>query len=166
MPHRFSISRLLHAPRDLVWEVLSQAEHLPHWYGPKGSKITHSTLDFRAGGTFHYCLKSPDSPTLWGKWLLQEIVATEKLVVIQHFSDPQGRVTRNPWAPMWPLYTRSTTTLEDRGDDTLLTIDGLPHEASAPEYSLFAASHASLAQGWSGSLDVLEAYLSQLTAKV
>jgi hypothetical protein len=29
----------------------------------------------------------------------------------QCFSDPQGSVTRNPWASTWPLYTHSTTTL-------------------------------------------------------
>ena len=166
MPHRFSISRLLHAPRALVWEVYSQPEHLPHWFGPKGSSMSHSTLDFREGGTFHYCMKTDNGTTLWGKWLLQEIVAPEKIVLIQHFSDAQGGVTRNPWQPLWPLYTRSTTTLENQGDDTLLTIDWAPHEASAPECSLFAASHASLQQGWSGNLDVLASYLSELTAKV
>ena len=40
-----------------------------------------------------------------------------------------------------------------------------PYEASAEEIALFDASHASMNQGWSGNLDVLEAYLSLLQTK-
>ena len=161
----FTISRLLNAPRPLVWQVYSQPEHLPHWFGPKGSTMPHSELDFRAGGSFLYSMKTGEGMVLWGKWLLLEIAEPEKIVLLQHFSDPQGGVTRNPWAPLWPLYTHSTTTLTEQGDQTLLTLTWVAHEASAEEMALFDAGHASMTQGWSGNLDVLESYLSLLTAK-
>ena len=94
----FKIQRLLNAPRPLVWDVYSQADHLPHWLGPKGSTIPFCDLDFRVGGTFHYSMKTAEGMELWGKWLIREIVEPEKIVLIQCFSDPQGNVTRSPWA--------------------------------------------------------------------
>jgi hypothetical protein len=43
MPEPFVIQRLLNAPRQLVWEVLTQAQHLPHWLGPKGSTMARGS---------------------------------------------------------------------------------------------------------------------------
>ncbi|WP_138513895.1 SRPBCC family protein [Rhodoferax bucti] len=161
----FTISRFLKAPRSLVWEVYSSPEHLQHWLGPKGSTVTHSALDFRVGGTYHYAMQIEGGPALWGKWQLQEIVPPEKLVLIQCFSDPAGGSTRNPWAAGWPLYTHSTTTLSEQDGGTLLSLVWAPHEATAEEQALFASSHASMTQGWSGNFDVLEDYLSLLQTR-
>jgi uncharacterized protein YndB with AHSA1/START domain len=158
----FTISRLLKAPRKLVWEVYSTAEHLQNWMGPKGSTMPHCTLDFWVGGVFHYSMKTGEGMELWGKWLLRELIEPEKIVLIQCFSDPQGGVTRNPWAPTWPLYTHSTTTLTEQDGGTLMTLVWAPHEATDEESALFAASHDSMNQGWSGNIDVLEDYLSLL----
>ena len=41
----FVITRHLKAPRQLVWDVYSQAEHLLHWFGPKGVTMSHSAMD-------------------------------------------------------------------------------------------------------------------------
>lgn len=161
----FTISRLLRAPRQLVWEVYTQPQHLPNWFGPKGCTMPQSTLDLRVGGTFHYCLQMPDGMQMWGKWHFKEITEPEKLVLVQHFSDTLGAVTHHPMAPGWPSYTLSTTTLKAQGNNTLLTLEWTPYEASAEEIALFDASHASMNQGWSGNLDVLEAYLSLLQTK-
>ena len=161
----FTISRFLKAPRSLVWEVYSSPEHLQHWLGPKGSTVTHSALDFRVGGTYHYAMQIEGGPALWGKWQLREIVPPEKLVLIQCFSDPAGGTTRNPWAAGWPLYTHSTTTLSEQDGGTLLSLVWAPHEATAEEEALFAASHASMTQGWSGNFDVLEDHLSLLQTR-
>jgi uncharacterized protein YndB with AHSA1/START domain len=158
----FTISRLLKAPRQLVWDVYSKPEHLVHWFGPKGSSMPHCALDFRVGGTFHYSMKTGEGMELWGKWLLRELAEPEKIGLVQHFSDPQGGVTRNPWAPTWPLYTLSTTTLTEQDGGTLMTLVWAPYEASEEESALFAASHDSMTQGWSGNIDVLEDYLSLL----
>lgn len=162
MSKPYTIQRLLNAPRPLVWEVYTQPQHLPNWFGPKGSTMPHSTLDFRVGGTFHYAMKTAEGMELWAKWLFKEIAAPEKIVLLQHFSDPQGGVTRNPWAPLWPLHTLSTTTFKAQGEQTLLSLEWAPHDATAEEAAVFAAAHASMNQGWSGTLDGLESYLSLL----
>jgi len=93
---------------------------------------------------------------------IREINAQEKLVLLQSFSSAQGDATRHPMAPVWPLFTRSTTTLTEQDGGTLLTLEWAPHEASDAEQAVFAASHASLNQGWSGTFEQLESYLSLL----
>ena len=159
----FTISRRLKAPRQLVWDVYSQPQHLAHWLGPKGSTVTHSQMDFREGGSYHYAMRVEGGMELWGKWLLREISPPERLVLIQSFSDPEGGTTRNPWSPVWPMHTLSTTTLTDQGDHTtLLHLEWSAYEATAEEAAAFDAAHASMTQGWSGNLDVLEDYLSLL----
>ena len=156
----FVISRLLKAPRQLVWEAYTRPEHLQHWFGPKGSTVTHSQMDWRDGGSYHYAMTTAEGQELWGKWQLRAIVPPEKLELIQHFSDPQGGVTRNPWTVLWPLYTLSTTTFTEEGSNTRLTIEWAAYNATPEEEANFAASHAGMQQGWGGSLDVLADYLS------
>ncbi len=55
----FKLSRTFDAPLSLVWEVYSRKEHLTKWWGPKGFEWVSGGLDFRPGGTFHYCMRSP-----------------------------------------------------------------------------------------------------------
>ncbi len=41
------MSRLIDAPRDLVWEAMTKPEHVVHWWGPNGFTNTLQKLDFR-----------------------------------------------------------------------------------------------------------------------
>ncbi|MFC5529539.1 SRPBCC domain-containing protein [Cohnella yongneupensis] len=52
------ITRVLNAPRELVFKAWSEAEHLKRWWGPKGFEINVAQLDFRPGGFFHYNMQS------------------------------------------------------------------------------------------------------------
>ncbi len=165
MTQPFVIQRRLDAPRQLMWEVLTQPQHLPHWLGPKGSRMAHSTLDFREGGSFLYCLHMPGGMQMWGQWNLREIEPPHRLALVQNFSDALGGTTRHPLSPTWPLQTWSVTTLEADGDQTLITIHWEPWQASAEETATFEAGFEGMQQGWSGNLDVLQAYLAQLQSK-
>lgn len=156
----FVISRQLNAPRQLVWDVYTQSEHLQHWFGPKGVSMSHSAMDFRIGGTYHYSQALEGGGALWGLWTFREIQAPEKIVLLQHFSDAQGGVARNPWNASWPLRTLSTTTFTEKDGGTLLTIKWEPYEASEPEQATFLSGHSSMNTGWSSVLDMLEEYLS------
>ena len=158
----FVISRYLKAQRPMVWDVYSQPEHLLHWFGPKGVCMSHSVMDFRVGGTFHYSQTMEGGGTLWGLWLFREIQAPEKIELMQHFSDEHGGVARNPWNASWPLRTLSTTTFNAQDGGTLLTIQWEPYEASEAEQATFLAGHSSMNPGWSSVLDRLEEYLSLL----
>jgi uncharacterized protein YndB with AHSA1/START domain len=158
---RFVTSRVFRAPRERLFELWTQKEHLAQWFGPAGCTIPHCELDLRPGGAFLYCMRSPGAPDMWGKWVFREITR-ERLVFVLSFADPQGRVQRAPFAGDLPLQTLSTVTFTEhagKGRGTLVTIEGLPLDASARELDGFAAGHDARRAGWGGTLDKLEALL-------
>src|SRR5450432_2436111 len=60
-------SRLLDAPRELVWKVWSDPEHLHVWFGPEGFTITTQEFSFVVGGIWRFIMHGPDGtdyPTL------------------------------------------------------------------------------------------------------
>ena len=73
----FVIKRTFNAPRGRVWQAWTEADHLGKWWGPAGFDIVSVKLDLRPGGTFHYCLRSPDGQDMWGKFIFREIVPQE-----------------------------------------------------------------------------------------
>ena len=48
----------------------------------------------------------------------------------------------------------------EHGGKTLLTIQWAPHAAAEAERQTFTTSHASMQQGWTGTLDQLDTYLA------
>ena len=158
----FVISRTFNAPRDLVWKVWTDPNHISQWLSPGGGKISVSKMEFRPGGIFHYCMKAPDGSDMWGKWEFREIKAPERLVLINCFSDAEGNATRHPMAPTWPLYMTTTSTLVEQGDKTALTLVWSPFNATEEEQQTFNAAHAGMEQGWGGSFAQLEAYLEKV----
>ena len=100
----FVISRTFDAPRDLVWKAHTQCEHLRHWWGPKGFKITDCKIDLRPGGTFLYGMQPVSGgDKIWGKFVYREIDEPEKLVFVVSFSDENAGITRHPMSSVWPL---------------------------------------------------------------
>ena len=161
----FVISRVLDAPRGLVWECFTDPERMKQWWGPKGVKILKSQMDLRPGGIYHYAMQTPDGKVMWGKFTYREITPPDRIVFINSFSDEAGGVTRHPMAPGWPLQMLSTFTFEDApGGKTKFTVRWMPHEATAEEQQTFEAGRTSMTQGWGGTLDQLEAYLSTANA--
>ena len=156
----FVISRVLNAPRDLVWKCFTDPERMKQWWGPKGVKILKSHMDLRVGGTYHYGMQQPDGTVMWGRQIYREITPPQRLVLINSFSDEAGGLGRHPLAPTWPIEMMSVFTFEDQpGGKTKFTVRWSPHNATEEEKKTFDAGHASMTGGWSGSLDVLENYL-------
>lgn len=95
----FVISRTFNAPRALVWQAWSQCTHLRHWWAPAGWSVPVCKMDFRVGGTWHYCMKGPmpDGTEMesWGLTIYQEIVEPERIVSVDAFSDAAGNVAES-----------------------------------------------------------------------
>ena len=56
----FVITRVFDAPRHLVFKMWTEARHLEHWFGPKGSTLHDAKLDLRPGGRLLACMGSAD----------------------------------------------------------------------------------------------------------
>jgi PhnB protein len=48
--------RMLNAPRDLVWEVWTEPEHIKEWFGPDGFTITHKTMEVQKGKQWKFTM--------------------------------------------------------------------------------------------------------------
>lgn len=83
-------TRTFDAPRELVWQMWTQAEHLRKWWGPQGWTVPVCEVDLRPEGTWHYCMAGPDNMESWGLAVYHEIVAPERLVYTDYFSDAEG----------------------------------------------------------------------------
>lgn len=156
----FVITRVFDAPRDLVWKAFTEPKRLKEWWGPKGVTIIESKMDLRPGGSYHYAMRTPDGNTMWGKFVYREITPPSRMVFVNSFSDEAGGVTRHPMAPNWPLEMLSTFLFEEESGKTRFTVRWSPLNATEEERATFAAGHASMQQGWGGTLDKLAAYLA------
>ena len=158
----FVITRVVRAPRDLVWRVWTEVAHLERWFGPKGVTTSHCRLDLRVGGVFHYCMTPAEGPAHWGRWVFREIVPPERLVFVVSFADEAANAIRAPWDANWPLEMLSTVTFDDHagiGRGTVVSVRWEAVNASATERQSFAAGHGSMRQGWGGTFERLEGYL-------
>ncbi|WP_164779578.1 SRPBCC domain-containing protein, partial [Paenibacillus kobensis] len=120
------ITRTFDAPRELVFRVCSEIEHLQHWWGPVGLTWGQATLDFRPGGKFHYSMSSNDGYTLWGRFVYEEIDAPNRIVYINSFSDEEGNAVRPPFSSEFPIEVRNEVTFEDFDGGTRITLTGGP----------------------------------------
>lgn len=109
----FVLERIFKAPRALVWDAMSQAQHLAEWFSPPGTSAGKNEMDFREGGVYHYELIAPDGNAFWGRWIFRQIINQELIVNHVSFSDADCGITRHPMAPDWPLETLSRTQFSD-----------------------------------------------------
>jgi len=159
----FVISRVFDAPRELVWRCFTDADRLKQWWGPKGFTMVSSKLDLRPGGTYHYGMKEPTGSIMWGKFVFREIVAPERMVFVNSFSDEAGGTARHRLHLDWPLEMLTTFTFEEQPDGrTKFTTHSQALNATPQEQHTFDTNHDSMRQGWTGTLDHLAAYLPKV----
>ncbi len=156
------ITRVLDAPRALVYQAWTEAEHLARWWGPRGIGLTVIRLDFRPGGEFLYAMHGLAPEVAYGKFAYTEIVPEERIVWNNSFATADGQIARNPFGGTWstyPIEVRHALTFEADGDKTRITLRAHPINATAEEIRTFAAVLGSVEAGTKGTLDQLEAYL-------
>lgn len=155
---QFTIFRMVDAPRERVWRAWTDPKEMSAWFGPKGAETTHSELDLRVGGSYHYAMKS-GGVEMWGLATYQEIEEPAKLVYVQQFSDKDRGLGVHPLAPTWPKRLLTTVLFQDFGPKTLIALYWAPVEASAAELKTFSDGMSGMSQGWGGSFDRLDAFL-------
>ena len=87
---RMVITRIFDAPREMVWKAWTKPEYVMQWWGPKGFTAPVCKIDFRVGGKFLCCMRSPDGQEFWNAGQYHEIVPYEKIVSSMYFSDSEG----------------------------------------------------------------------------
>jgi len=151
-----TIVRDFDAPRELVWRAWSDPELLKQWWGPKNFTAPVYTADFREGGRYHYCMRSPEGQDYWGVGTYLEIVPMERIVYTDAFADEKGNAVPASHYGMegdWADEMLVTLTFEDRNGKTRFTLShtGLP-EGQMRDMT---------GSGWNESFDKLAEILSK-----
>jgi uncharacterized protein YndB with AHSA1/START domain len=163
-PQEFVITRVLDAPRELVWRAWTEADRLAQWWGPRGAKIRVISLDVRPGGMFHYSMQFRPGHEMFGRFVYREIAAPERIVFINSFSDAHAGLTRAPFPQLhdrWPLEVLNTLTLREQGGKTTLMLVGSPINATAEEVAMYVSMFDSMRQGFGGTFDQLVEHLAK-----
>ena len=79
--------RIFDAPRDLVWKVWTEPEHIAKWWGPKGFTTTTYSMDVKPGGVWRFVMHGPDRD-YQNKITYLEVVKPERLAY-QHGGDKE-----------------------------------------------------------------------------
>ena len=100
-----TITRVLHAPRELVWRAWTEPERLARWWGPRGWSTDPAdvTMDVSPGGAFRVRSVSDDGAPMTTAGVYREVVEPERLV----FEEPAEDA--------WHDGAVSTLTLTDLG---------------------------------------------------
>jgi uncharacterized protein YndB with AHSA1/START domain len=90
------ISRLLKAPRSLVWKAWTDPVHLKEWWCPKPWTTEVVAFDLSPGGAFHTLMRGPDGGISDNPGTFLEIVPESRLVWTTGLV-AQWRPAHEPW---------------------------------------------------------------------
>lgn len=140
------ITRLLHAPVEVVWEVWTNPEHIINWWGPDGFTNTISKMEVQPGGEWDLVMHGPDGTDYRNKTVFKEVIKHTKLVY-EHVSAPK--------------FT-ATITFESRGNTTFLHWHMLfeTREQFIQVIKTFKAD-----EGLKQNIEKLSSYVKQLSNK-
>jgi len=152
------ITRIFDAPRELVWKAWTDPQYVMQWWGPKGFTAPVCKIDFRVGGKFLCCMRSPDGQEGWNAGEYHEIVPYERIVSSMYFSDSDGNKIDPAQLGIEHEAiedARDVTLFEDLGDGrTKLTFIG--------NEPMESAKNSGQLEGWNQILDKLAAAVAQL----
>ena len=77
------ISRIISAPRDVVFEAFTEVRHLSRWWGPEGFTTTTRAFEFRVGGEWVFVMHGPDG-TDYQEWIAWTEIAPPERIALLH----------------------------------------------------------------------------------
>src|SRR6202795_4343746 len=77
------ISRVISAPRELVFEAFTEVRHLSRWWGPDGFTTTTRAFEFRVGGEWDFVMHGSDG-TDYQEWICWTEIAPPERIALLH----------------------------------------------------------------------------------
>lgn len=143
-----AIAREFHAPKELVWDVWTKPEHLPHWMtGPDGWVMSVCKIDLRPEGKFRYVWSRQDGSEM-------QITGTYKEI-----DPPVQLVNTESWGGEWPDTVDALVLTEENGVTTATLTILYPSKEKRD-----AALQTGMKDGLNRGYDRLDDYLGTLTA--
>jgi uncharacterized protein YndB with AHSA1/START domain len=137
------LTRVIDAPRRLVFAAYTDPEHVPHWMlGPDGWSMPVCEIDLRPGGQWHFVWRRPNGEEMEMRGEYREIDPPERIV------------NTESWGGEWPE-TLNTLILTEHDGQTTITQRVLYPSPDARD----AALGTGMKDGASISYARLETYL-------
>ena len=143
------ITREFDANRELVWKAWTDPAMYMKWCGPKNYTCPSCEIDFRVGGKYLYCMRSPEGKDFWGTGTYKEIIPMKRIVCTDSFADEKGNVVSATHYGMegFPLELQVTVTFEEHNGKTKMTLTHI----GIPSGQMTDLTNA----GWNESFDKL-----------
>ncbi|MFN8526573.1 MAG: SRPBCC domain-containing protein [Chloroflexota bacterium] len=107
------LTRLLDAPRHLVFEAWTSADRAFHWWGPSGFTTFSIQLDPRAGGSWRRGMRTEDGTEYWASGEYREVSPHNRLVFTYRWDAPASQPREEMLVEL---------TFEDAGSRTRMTL--------------------------------------------
>ena len=143
------VTRDFDAPRELIFELWTTADHLSRWFCPDGFTVPSCHVDFRGGGGFCICMRSPEGRDYWWRATYREIAAPDRIVFSSGLVGKDGK-------PCWDVLT--TVRFSEIGDRTRITVEAAVEALYDPAA---ADDLAGMEEGWVQGLNHLAAYAAE-----
>jgi uncharacterized protein YndB with AHSA1/START domain len=141
-------SRLLDAPRELVWKVWSEPQHMHQWWGPAGFTTTTHEFSFVPNGVWRFIMHGPDGTDYPNRVVFREIVPPSRIVY------------ENGWdLPGSPLDFSVVVTLDAEGAKTRFSLHMTFRDAESYKT---AVERYGVLEGGTQTLDRLAEYVNGL----
>lgn len=148
IPPELVLTRLIDAPRELVYRAWTEPAHLAQWWGPRGFTNPVCEIDLRPGGAILIHMQAPDGSVFPMKGTFKEIVPPERLVFVSSALEDENGIPA--------LEARNTILFEDAGGKTkLIVIDQVTRVTPAAAFAI-----AGMEQGWGETLDKLVEFIA------
>ena len=105
-------TRVLDAPRELVFAAFARPDAISRWWGPSGFTTTTHSFAFRVGGAWHHTMHGPDGADYPNRLVYDEIVRPARIVYSREGDGKDGVA----------VLFQNTVTFETEGERTLLTL--------------------------------------------
>jgi uncharacterized protein YndB with AHSA1/START domain len=139
-----TVTRLIDAPRALVFKAWTDPALVVRWWGPRGFSVLECQIDPRPGGAYRKVMRSPEGTLHRLRGVYREVAPPERLHFSFAWEDEQGGL--GPQSLV-------TITLAEQDGKTRLTL----HQAGF-DTNTARDSHQA---GWSTALERLAEELSK-----
>jgi uncharacterized protein YndB with AHSA1/START domain len=143
------LTRIVHAPRSLVWQAWTEVDKLQQWWGPQRFTNPRCEIDLRVGGPIRIDMRAPDGVVYPMSGEYEQIAPPERLVFLTSALDEQGE----------PIFVnRNTVVFREVKGGTEISIHTVVIEAKPHAMQYLKG----MREGWSSSLDKLADFLKTL----
>lgn len=136
------ITRVVDAPRRLVWEAYVNPKHVPQWLRPRGWTMPVCEIDLRPGGEWHYVWRRPNGTEMGMRGGYNEVAPPERLVFTEC------------WGAEWPETLNTLVLYEEDGRTTISQTIRYPSKEARD-----AAMQTGMSGGANESFEQLDEYL-------